>query len=314
MKQIGKIYFVVSSIVIIFHCTTSGMEESFIIPRELFIDGGTIKSNVDNVSFPQLGVYATPYDMSIPLIAIHSQALIDQLPEILRQQLVTIFGITGTPETIPTRLHEKFASKDLHVALVFWEGLASKPSDYNLVFHPVVARWRKSGTETFNIPIKAGLFLPRGIRAAPQESIPFNSLGSLGVNLHDRDNYSPNNGKFSVEQGRSLATFWAMGALERQVTISYNVLLIDPAIQKVFVALGEEADWEGKSIDERLRAILSACERLTKRFDGEDKQADAQTLYAVIELLRAVEKGSLNYRKPEMVRVPTPEQSPRKKI
>lgn len=266
------------------------VEEEFFNSHEIFVDGGTIKENIGKLEFPQIGVYATPYDMAFPLLKIQSSRIVDAMPENLLKQVAAWSQHAGAPQELREKLRKELAAHKLHVAVVFWKGLVAQPPVYNAVFHPLVGAWlHKSATESFNVPVQAGILSAHGVQAGPDASIAFNGVADLEVNRHDLDNYSPNNGKFAVEPGRGVATFWLAGAYNGNVTVSYNVLLVQPQLQQQVQGIVDHLAAQKTSAQD-IAYVQGRLERFIKTLDGEDKHADSAALYDALEVIRKLAK------------------------
>lgn len=263
-------------------------EEEFLVTHELFVDGGTSRANIGLLNYPQFGVYAYPYHMTTPLLAVHSEALANCMPSPILKSLMSIYQIADTPEAMQTTLFNKMMSHELNVAFLILKGLPDNPSIYNVVFHPIVAGWLgKTPMEGFNVPIQAAIFNPQGVQPAPSESIAFNALGDLAVNLHDRDNYSPNNGRFSVEAGRDIVSFWVMGTVGTRITIAFTLLAVHQKIQKELQEIIGNLSIFGAAQLE-LEQLIQGLERLAKQFEAEGKHADSNTLTDALQCLRMI--------------------------
>ena len=322
-------------------------EEEFGVSHEIFLDGGSTRENIGNLNFAQIGVYATPYHMAIPLLAIQSKHIIDALPEALLKTLASTYALSGGPQELQKELYHKVATQELSVAVVLWKGLAFQPSVYNAVFHPTVGSWLGLNyTASFNVNINAGIFYAQGVRPAPDSSVAFDVLGPLAINRHDIDNYSPNNGKFALEAGRAVATFWLMGAYNGRATVSYNVLLLQPTAQKeVQEVAGVLADTQRQletnkrmelakadtitdpqqkqqalqEIKDRyaqlqnpvleIEQLITSLERIVKKLESEGKNADSSALYGTVELLRMIYAARFPVQQTQPAQS-TPQQAP----
>lgn len=267
--------------------TSWAMEEDFVTTKEIFLDGGTAKEQIGLFNYPQIGVYATPYHFATPLLAMQSKEIISLIPESILKDLMSRYHAAGTPEEIAKNLSAHIASRELTVALVVLKGLANNPPVYNVVFHPIVAGWLgKPMTASVNETISAAIFNANGVQPA-SESIAFNAMGPLAINLHDVDNYSPNNGRFAVESQREVETFWVMGALHNHATVAYIMLITDQALQKEMQEIVATISTLGKAFTE-LEGLISNFERIAKQLESQGKAGDFKAIADAIFFLKAL--------------------------
>lgn len=283
MKSVS--YLIFSGLCFFGSCIIFSMEEeSFFFTHELFVDGGTPRENIGLFNYPQIGVYAHPYRMVTPYLAVHSEALLNCMPDSIEKSLV---GIYGGADDLRATLVNRIIARDLNVAFLLIPSLPDNPQAYNVVFHPIVAGWLgKTPREGFNVHIQAGIFNPLGVQPAT-EPITFGTLGSLNVNLHDIDNYSPNNGRFSLESGRAVASFWVMGALQQHATVAYVLMLNQAALENTFKDMVSGLV-SLSSPQKQLEYLIQNFESIAKQLESDGKSADSNTLIDALQCLRTI--------------------------
>jgi hypothetical protein len=157
--------------------------------------------------FPAIGVYGTPYlfRTRAVLLELSHRALV-QLPTSVREQIKT-------------------NKVDIHVIVsgLLHGGKTERVN--NLVFHGWAAKIE--GKDRFNANVAVGIFMPKGVKAAPSESAAFGSMKGESVNPHDPLDLSPNNVRFEIEQGRKVATFWSVGQHKDAATVTFHVIIND---------------------------------------------------------------------------------------
>lgn len=111
----------------------------------------------------------------------------------------------------------------------------------NVVFHPIIRRWRGTQDANFNVPVQAGIFETSGVRAY-SGGIALNSLARLDVNYHDRDNFSPDNGRFYYDPELGVATFWTVVVYDGHVNVTLNVIATNEETEKRLMRIMDVAD------------------------------------------------------------------------
>lgn len=112
----------------------------------------------------------------------------------------------------------------------------------NVAFHPVLIRWRGTGTAHFNVPLNAGIFEAHGV-SEKSGGIAFNRLGALNVNYHGA--FSPDNGRFNYDPSRAVATFWIVGVYNGHAIVVFNILATDETTEALLLASTHQTNFDG---------------------------------------------------------------------
>src|SRR5579872_1726443 len=202
---------------------------------------------------------------------------------------------------IPNQLRQAYAAQGVNLNTVVFDNAVIKiwgptlevaPADriYNVVFHPDVQRWRNSNND-FNTNLLVGLFDPKGVAAVGAEGIPFNTFGQIHISKHDQIYYSPNNGRFQIQPGRKIVSFWtaALSEDKSKTVIQFNVIIDEPAWSELagnYIRLQDEGQ-----IDQ----ALDIYEDLIVQVDD---PADNQTVNEAFDLIDALEGAPLEHEEP----------------
>jgi len=145
--------------------------------------------------------------------------------------------------TLPATLKKSLGKIDTVYFII--AGIQPKEREYNIIFHEVVRAWLPASKRwhDFDEYIQAGIFEPNGV-AVKRVEVPdvegqlgSNSLGRFEVEIHLGGSYSPNNGIFTLNTNRKIASFWVAGARtagSSQNVVALYIIIVDELVKTLF--------------------------------------------------------------------------------
>jgi hypothetical protein len=233
-----------------------GDGSSIIIPQPISYPGMPQLLTI----LPQLGQYSDQYPTQniIGLIQLNPATMIQNLPA-----------------EIKNKLPNNIQNFNLNILI---SGTLDRPISgltYNFVLHPWVYGIMK--TNYFNVNPTAGFYFPQGINV---HDLGNNQQRPLNVNAHNGGAvyFSPDNGKFTIQPGREISTFWSVALYNNNALITFHIVVNSPQVQNNFIQAGQQAPFIGAYLQNIERTIIPTL----------TTEADKNTLTNAVTTIKAM--------------------------
>lgn len=250
-----------------------GDGSSIIIPQPISYPGMPQLLTI----LPQLGQYSDQYPTQniIGLIQLNPATMAQNLPAEIKNKL---------PKNI----------QNFNLNILISETLDRPISSltYNFVLHPWIYGIMK--TNYFNVNPTAGFYLPQGINLHDLDN---NQQRPLNVNAHNGGgiHFSPDNGKFTIQPGREIATFWSTALYNTNALVTFHIIVNSLSTQNNFARAGQQAPFVGAYLQNIERTVIPTLRA----------EADKTTLANAVATIKAILAPQIN---PVVTSQPTPVQ------
>lgn len=157
---------------------------------------------------------------------------------------------------IPPNIYQQYQNQsvqpgaNINFQAVVYEQLDNprRGNRYNLVLHPWAYGFE--GKVDFSTNPSVALFQLNGIQT---QDLSVGTFSQLSVNPHGGGTmYSPDNGVFTIDQGRELSTFWsiAISPNKNHAMITFHILVNTQQLSLQFVTIGAQAQTLGEYLNE----------------------------------------------------------------
>ncbi len=233
-----------------------GDGSSIIIPQPISYPGMPQLLTI----LPQLGQYSDQYPTQNIL------GLLQLNPATMGQSL---------PAEIKNKLPNNIQNFNLNILI---SGTLDRPISgltYNFVLHPWVYGIMK--TNYFNVNPTAGFYLQQGINI---HDLGNDQQQPLNVNAHNGGAvyFSPDNGKFTIQPGREISTFWSIALYNNNALITFHIVVNSPQVQNNFIQAGQQAPFIGAYLQNIERTIIPTL----------TTEADKNTLTNAVTTIKAM--------------------------
>ncbi len=162
------------------------------------------------------------------------------LERVAPQSVRTILAQNGFADLSKVEFYANIISNFVHTEQT---PFGAATNSCNVAFHPIIRRWRGSGFANFNIAVNAGIFEPNGV-SAHSGGIAFDNLGSLDTHYHDREAFSPDNGRFNIDPQRGIVTFWVVGVHSGHANVTFTIMANNEVTEQLLLRLTNQPNFE----------------------------------------------------------------------